>query len=181
LAAPHGIDLGPLEPRMPDVLRTPSGRIELAPPAIVADVARLEAVLHEPVPALVLVGRRDLRSNNSWMHNVEVLVKGKPRCTLHINPDDAARVGVADGGDVRVCSRVGEIVARAEVTDRVAPGVVSLPHGWGHDLPDAELSVARAYAGVNTNLLTDGAVLDPLSGTVALNGIPVTVERPEGS
>ena len=109
------------------------------------------------------------------MHNIEVLVKGRPRCTLQIHPDDAAGLGVVDGGAARVTSRVGEVVAPVEVTDAVMPGVVSLPHGWGHDLPGSRLDIARQHAGVNSNVLTDPTVLDPLSGTAVLNGIPVDV------
>jgi anaerobic selenocysteine-containing dehydrogenase len=179
VAAPHGIDKGALEPRLPEVLRTPTGRIELAPDAIVADVDRLRQRLSASVldadRPLVLVGRRDLRSNNSWMHNVDVLVKGRPRCTLHVHPADADRLGLSDGGAAKVASRVGVVVAPVEITDAIAEGVVSLPHGWGHDLPGVELAVATRHAGVNSNLLTDEEVLDPLSGTAALNGIPVTV------
>jgi anaerobic selenocysteine-containing dehydrogenase len=121
------------------------------------------------------VGRRDLRSNNSWMHNIEVLVKGKPRCTLHVHPDDASRLGLADGGHARVTSRVGTVDAPVVVTDEVRPGVVSLPHGWGHDRPDTRLRVAAERAGVNSNVLADHEAMDPLSGTSVLNGIPVTV------
>ena len=122
---------------------------------------------------LVLVGRRDLRSNNSWMHNVEVLVKGKPRCTLHMNPLDAGRLGLADGDAAMVTSRVGQVRAPVEVTDDIRAGVVSLPHGWGHDAPGARLGVAGRHAGVNVNLLADDAEVDPLSGNAVLNGIPV--------
>jgi anaerobic selenocysteine-containing dehydrogenase len=110
------------------------------------------------------------------MHNVEVLVKGKPRCTLHVHPDDAVRLELADGGAARVRSRVGEVEIPVEVTDGIMPGVVSIPHGWGHDHDGVEMAVAARYAGVNTNLLADGAVVDPLSGNAVLNGIPVTVE-----
>ncbi len=173
VAAPHGIDLGPLQPRMPDGLRTPSGMIEIAPEPILDDLPRMEAAAHRPRDGVVLVGRRDLRSNNSWMHNVEVLVKGKPRCVLHVNPDDAVAIGLADGGLAKVTSRVGAVVVPVEVTDGIRPGVVSLPHGWGHDLPGAELDVAARYAGVNSNLLTDDHAVDALSGTAVLNGIPV--------
>ncbi len=176
-AHPHGIDLGPLQPRLPEVLRTPSGKIELAPPAIVADVERLRAALDRTDGRMVLVGRRHLRSNNSWMHNLDVLVKGKPTCTLQLNPTDAARLGIGDGETARVASRVGSVAAPVEVTDAIMPGVVSLPHGWGHDQPDVGLRVARAHAGVNSNLLADETAFDPLSGNAVLNGIPVTVER----
>jgi anaerobic selenocysteine-containing dehydrogenase len=175
LANPHGVDLGPLEPRLPDVLRTPSGMVELAPEPIVADVARLREALDAPTGGMTLVGRRDLRSNNSWMHNVEVLVKGKPRCTLHVHPDDAARLGLADGAPAEVASRTGKVTVPVEVTDAIRPGVVSIPHGWGHDLDGVELGVARRHAGVNSNLLADDELIDPLSGNAVLNGIPVEV------
>ena len=173
---PHGVDLGALAPRIPEVLRTPTGKIELAPPAIVADVTRLEAGLGHAAEALVLVGRRTLRSNNSWMHNLDVLVKGRPSCTLHVHPDDARRFGLADGGVARVRSRVGALDIPVEVTDGIMPGVVSIPHGWGHDDPGIGLEVAAAHAGANSNLLADEVALDPLSGNAVLNGIPVSVE-----
>jgi anaerobic selenocysteine-containing dehydrogenase len=177
LANPHGVDLGPLVPRLPGVLRTPSGKVELAPEPIVADVARLRAALDRRVDdgALVLVGRRQLRSNNSWMHNINVLVKGKPRCTLHVHPDDADRLGLVDGGVAKISSRVGQLVVPVEVTDGIMPGVVSIPHGWGHDLPGVQLAVAAQHAGVNSNVLADELLVDALSGNAVLNGIPVTV------
>ena len=173
---PHGVDFGALQPRLPEVLRTPSGKIELNHPVLMADLARLEAA----VPALaeqpmVLVGRRHLRSNNSWMHNIEVLVKGAPRCTLHVHPDDAVRLGLVDGGVARVTSRVGEVDASVEVTDAIRPGVVSLPHGWGHGQPGTRMRVAAERPGVNSNILADHEAMDPLSGTSVLNGIPVQV------
>ena len=176
-ANPHGIDFGALESRLPDVLRTPSGNIELAPEIVLADVARLRAALdaHDD-DGIVLVGRRQLRSNNSWMHNLPVLVKGKPRCTLHVHPDDATRIGLVDGGDAKVESRTGALVVPVEVTDAIRPGVVSIPHGWGHDLPGVQLAVAgTTAAGVNSNLLADETLFDPISGNAVLNGIPVTV------
>jgi anaerobic selenocysteine-containing dehydrogenase len=172
---PHGVDLGPLEPRLPDVLRTPSGMVELAPEPLAADVDRLRAALADPVGGMRLIGRRDLRSNNSWMHNVEVLVKGRPRCTLHVHPDDASRLGLLDGEPASVTSRAGSVTIPAEVTEAIRPGVVSIPHGWGHDMPGVELSVARRYAGVNSNLLSDEDLVDPVSGNAVLNGIPVEV------
>jgi len=172
---PHGVDLGALEPRLPEVLRTPSGLVELDIDVLLADLDRLAESLDAPVPEAVLVGRRDLRSNNSWMHNVEVLVKGKPRCTLHVHPDDAARWGLVDGGTATVHGRVGDLEAPVEITDGIRPGVVSLPHGWGHDLDGARLGVARRHAGVNANLLADELLVDPVSGNAVLNGIPVTV------
>ncbi len=178
----HGVDFGALEPRLPEILRTPSGRIELANPALVADVPRLLESMHRQGLAvgdnsrpMMLVGRRHLRSNNSWMHNIEVLVKGKPRCTIQIHPDDAADLGISNGGYARVTSRVGAVEAPVEVTDAIRPGVVSLPHGWGHAMVGSRLRVAAERAGVNSNILTDHTAMDPLSGTSVLNGIPVAV------
>jgi len=175
-AEPHGIDFGALEPRVTDVLRTASGTIEVASDAIRADAADLAASLDDTVDdGLVLVGRRHVRSNNSWMHNLEVLVKGRPRCTLQMHPGDATRLGLSDGMDATVTSRVGTLVAPVEITDDIRPGVVSLPHGWGHDADGIRLEVAERYAGVNSNTLTDGSVLDPLSGNATLNAIPVEI------
>lgn len=176
----HGVDLGALSPRVPDVLRTPSGRIELAPEPIAADVDRLRVALDERGAengngAMVLVGRRQLRSNNSWMHNVPRLVSGPARCTAHVHPDDAERLGLADGLPARVSSRAGSIEVPVEVTDAVMPGVVSIPHGWGHDAEGVELSVAREHSGVNSNRLADETLIDPLSGNAVLNGIPIEV------
>jgi anaerobic selenocysteine-containing dehydrogenase len=172
---PHGIDLGPLEPRLPALLGTPSGTIELFAGPFAEELERLAGRLGEDPPELVLVGRRQLRSNNSWMHNLEVLVKGRPRCTLHVHPDDATRLGVRDGGRARVRSRVGELIAPVEVSDTMRPGVVSLPHGWGHDRPGIRMAVAERHAGVNSNILTDPSRIDPLSGNAVLNGIPVEI------
>jgi anaerobic selenocysteine-containing dehydrogenase len=173
---PHGIDLGPLEPRIPECLRTPSGMIELAPEPIVADTERLRASLaaHRD-GSFVLVGRRDLRSNNSWMHNVDVLVKGKERCTVHVHPDDASRTGIVDGAAVIVASDSGRVELPAEVTDAIMPGVVSIPHGWGHDATGAQMQVAAKRPGVNSNVLSGTDRFDPLLGNAVLNGIPVTL------
>jgi anaerobic selenocysteine-containing dehydrogenase len=178
-ANPHGVDLGPLMPRIPEVLRTPSGKIELAPEPLVADTDRLRSALaRKRNGELVLIGRRDLRSNNSWMHNLDILVKGKPRCTMHIHPDDAHRLGLTDGEPARVRSRTGEIEVPVEVTDAVMPGVVSIPHGWGHGAPGMAMKVAAENAGVNSNLVADAELFDPVSGNAVLNGIPVEVARP---
>jgi anaerobic selenocysteine-containing dehydrogenase len=178
-AHPHGIDFGPLQPRIPEVLRTATGMIELAPEICAGDVVRLQAALDRPPAneggALVLVGRRDLRSNNSWMHNLQVLVKGKPRCTIHVHPDDAARLGFGDGVDVRVSSPAGQIVLPAEVTDAVMPGVVSIPHGWGHDVEGTKMATATKNAGANFNILAGSDSFDPLSGNAAFSGIRVEV------
>jgi anaerobic selenocysteine-containing dehydrogenase len=175
-AAPHGVDLGPLAPRLPEALRTPSGTIELAPEPLVADVERLRTALERPRNGgLVLVGRRHLRSNNSWMHNVEMLVRGPERCTLHVHPDDAARLGLEDGAPARVSGRSGEVSLPVEVTDGVMRGVVSIPHGWGHDADGARLRVAAGHAGANANALGDDQLVDAVSGNAVLNGIPVEV------
>jgi anaerobic selenocysteine-containing dehydrogenase len=175
IANPHGIDLGPLEPRLPGVLRTPTGMIELAPEPIMADVPRLRgAMSRNSNGGMVLIGRRHVRSNNSWMHNINVLVKGKPRCTLQVHPDDASRLGL--GAHANVASRAGAVVAAVEITDAVMPGVVSLPHGWGQNVEGAQLGVASAVVdSVNFNVLADETLFDPISGNAVLNGIPVTV------
>ncbi|MFH8889888.1 molybdopterin-dependent oxidoreductase [Streptomyces sp. NPDC017949] len=173
LAHPHGIDLGPLRPRLPGVLRTRSGRIELLPDPIAAELPRLRAALAERPAALVLVGRRHLRANNSWLHNVPALTGGSNRCTLQVHPEDAARHGLTDGGRARISSDGGSLDVPVEVTDTVRAGVVSLPHGWGHDRPGTRLAVAAADPGANVNQLLDGTRLDPLSGTAVLNAFPV--------
>ncbi|MEV5570455.1 molybdopterin oxidoreductase family protein [Spirillospora sp. NPDC052269] len=172
---PHGVDLGPLKPRLDEVLCTASGRVELCPPAFAADIDRLAAALDAPRPDLVLIGRRQLRSNNSWLHNVPELLGGSNTCTLHLNPADAERLGIAEGARVRVTSRTGAVEAVASPTDTVMPGVVSLPHGWGHDLPGTRTRVAAARPGVNVNAITDDRLIDPLSGNAAFNGVPVTL------
>jgi len=174
-AAPAGIDLGPLQPRIPEVLRTPSGRIELAPPMLLADLARARADLDRPAPELALVGRRDVRSNNSWMHNLPVLAKGPERCTLLMHPDDAARRGLATGDIAAVRAAGRELRAPVVLDAGLRPGVVSLPHGWGHDLPGAALRVAAQRPGANLNLLLDENRRDPLSGTAVLSGVAVDV------
>ena len=174
--APHGIDLGALEPRMPEVLRTPSGKIELAPQLLLDDLSRLEALLDSPASGgLRLVGRRHVRSNNSWMHNLPILAKGPERCTLQINPEDAAALGISAGGEAEVTARSGSVRARVEITTDIRRGVVSLPHGWGHDEPGTRMQVAAERPGVNSNFLADEVAMDPLSGTSVLNGIPVEV------
>jgi anaerobic selenocysteine-containing dehydrogenase len=186
---PHGIDLGPLEPRLEEVLWTVSGRIELCPPTFAADVDRLRAELDSARPdgtgaegagaegaGFLLIGRRHLRSNNSWLHNVPELVGGSNRCTLQLNPADAERLGVAAGEVVRIVSRVGALTATAEPTSEIMPGVVSLPHGWGHDRPGTRIRVAQDNAGVNVNVVTDEQEIDPLSGNAVFNGVPVRVE-----
>ncbi|MET9954709.1 molybdopterin oxidoreductase family protein [Streptomyces sp. NPDC006339] len=176
-AAPNGIDLGPLQPRLPGLLKTRSGRIELLPAPIAADLPRLRAALGSAADpgTLRLVGRRHLRSNNSWLHNIPALGGGSNRCTLQIHPEDAARLGLEAGAAARVKGEGGELEAEVEITDTVRPGVVSLPHGWGHDRPGTRLGVASRRPGVNVNQLLDGSRLDPLSGTAVLNGFPVHI------
>jgi anaerobic selenocysteine-containing dehydrogenase len=173
LAHPHGIDLGPLRPRLPQPLKTRSGKIELLPQPIADDLPRLRRAAAERPAGLVLVGRRHLRSNNSWMHNVPALTGGTNRCTVQVHPEDAERLGLRDGEPVRVKGAGGEVTAPAEVTDGVRRGVVSIPHGWGHDRPGTRLSHASTDPGVNVNQLLDGSLLDPLSGNAVLNGVPV--------
>ena len=173
--SPHGVDLGPLQPRIPEILRTPSGKVELAPPELVADVSRLKDARGRSNGHMVLVGRRQLRSNNSWMHNLEPLVKGKDRCTAHVHPQDAERLGLSDGGTAVLRSAAGAIEAPVEVTDAVMKGVVSVPHGWGHDEEGVRMAVASAHPGVNSNVLADESVVERVSGNAVLNGIPIEV------
>ena len=155
------------------MLKTPSGKVELAPAPLVADVARLSASLTRGVDGFVFIGRPHLRSNNSWMHNVPALAGGSNRCTLRIHPADAAELGVTDRA--RIKGPGGELEAPVELTDAIRRGVVSLPHGWGHDRGGTKQAVAAGAPGVNVNQLNDGASLDPLSGTAVLNGIPVQI------
>jgi anaerobic selenocysteine-containing dehydrogenase len=173
---PHGIHLGPLIPRLRGMLRTASNRVELAPPAFVREVEALESTLASKVPALVLVGRRHLRSNNSWLHNSQRLVKGPARCTLLVHPDDARRHGVGDGERARVTSNRGSLEATVAVSDEMMPGVVSLPHGWGHDRSGTRMGVAQANAGVSINDITDEQRLDRLTGNAAFSAVPVAIE-----
>ena len=170
----HGIDLGPLKPRLPEVLRTPSGRVELAPEPLVSDLDRVFEGLDDE-PPLVVVGRRQVRSSNSWLHNVPSLMRGSDRCTLQLHPDDAAAHALADGDRCEIASDAGAIEATVEVTDAVRRGVVSLPHGWGHDGPGLQLRVATRHPGANLNALTGPAGLDEPSGTAALSGVTVRI------
>lgn len=174
-ANPNGIDFGPMVPQLPDLLATSDKKIRLAPQYLLDDLPRLAARMERPAEPLVLVSRRHLRSNNTWLHNVPALMKGKDRCTLLIHPDDAARCGIADGDVVTVKSEAGEIKVPVEVTDSIKPGVVSMPHGWGHGKPGTRLSVANNSPGANTNVLSPPTFIDEPSGNGALNGIPVTI------
>ena len=177
-ANPHGIDLGPLVPRLSKLLATPSRAIELAPPTFVTALARLASTLDD-APAkeggLLLIGRRTLRSNNSWMHNSHRLVKGRGRCTLLMHPADAKTRGLASGAQVELRSRVGSVEVALEISDELMPGTVSLPHGWGHHREGTTMGVAAAHAGVSANDVTDDTLVDRLSGASAVNGVPVQV------
>ncbi len=176
--SPHGIDLGPLRPQLPARLCTRGKRLQLAPEIFLRDLQRLEARLAQPAQeGLVLIGRRALRSNNSWMHNSLRLVKGPPGCVLLMHPEDAAARGLQAGERARVASRVGSIEAPVGVTEDLARGVVSLPHGWGHTRDGASLGVAAAHAGASLNDLTDEQSVDALSGNAVFNGVPVTVAK----
>jgi anaerobic selenocysteine-containing dehydrogenase len=172
---PHGVDFGPMVPKIDSILRTASGHVELAHDNILGDIPRLLARITTPYDGLVLIGRRHVRSNNSWMHNVNVLVKGRDRCTLIVHPEDAEALALKNGATARVTSEAGSVEAVVEISDEIRPGVVSLPHGWGHDRPGTRLSIAREHAGTNTNLLAPGHLLDVPSGNAAVNGIPVEV------
>ncbi len=177
-SAPHGIDLGPLQPALPARLRTADRRLQLAPARLVDDIARLEASLDDNVAVtdtLSLIGRRALRSNNSWMHNSERLVRGRNRCTLQIHPSDAAARTLIEGDSVRVASRVGSVIVPVEITNSVMPGVVSLPHGWGHGKRGTRLTIANTHAGVSINDLTDDQRIDMLTGNAGFSGVPVQV------
>ena len=173
-ARPHGVDLGPLRPRVPAVLRTADRKVQLAPALILGELETLaESLARTPEPGLVLVGRRQLRSNNSWMHQSPRLIKGKPRCTLLVHPDDADAHGLAEGETVELRSRVGRIHVVVERSSTIMPGVVSLPHGFGHHRPDTQVSIASAHAGVSINDLTDDGRIDGPSGNAAFSGLPV--------
>jgi len=175
---PHGIDFGPATDRFPGGIRTPSAKIELWPTPIAPELERFStsAVMNpEATDGLVLIGRRHLRSCNTWLHNVNVLIKGKERCTLQVHPDDASTLGLDDGSHATITSQVGTVTAPVQVTDEIMAGVVSLPFGWGYDEPGIEMHTARTRPGVNSNVLTDDATIDPLSGNAVLNGIPVAV------
>ena len=172
---PNGINFGPMIPQVPEILGTTDKKIRLAPQYLLDDLPRLAARLTREPDDLVLVSRRHLRSNNSWLHNVSALMKGRDRCTLLMHPDDAASRGVAAGDTVCVVSVAGQIEVPVELTDAIMPGVVSMPHGWGHGKAGTRMAVANGSPGVNTNILSPPTFLDEPSGNGALNGIPVTV------
>ena len=171
-----GIDLGALQPRIPEMLRTPSGKVELAPPSLLQDLQRAVQDLRGLAPDLVIIGRRDVRTNNSWMHNLPVLAKGPMRCTALVHPVDAQRLGLQDGTLANIRSAGGQVQAQVHVTQDMMPGVVSLPHGWGHDAPGAQLRVAAERPGANINALFDDHLRDPLSGNAVLGGVAISMQ-----
>ena len=174
-AAPAGLDLGPLQPRLPELLRTPSGQVELAPPELLAEGPALAAALNAQSPAMVVIGRRHLRNNNSWMHNLPTLAKGPDRCTLMLHPEDAARHGLRDGAIAVIASASGQVQAPVEISTAMRPGVASLPHGFGHGGEGVQLRVAQRQPGANLNALLPMGDRDPLSGTAVLSGVAVTL------
>ena len=174
--ATGGIDLGPLQPRIPEMLRTPSGKVELAPPSLLQDLQRAVKDLRGLAPDFVIIGRRDVRTNNSWMHNLPVLAKGPMRCTALVHPIDAQRLGLQDGAMADIRTAVGHVQAQVQVTADMMPGVVSLPHGWGHDAPGAQMRIAAERPGANLNALLDDQRRDPLSGNAVLGGVVITMQ-----
>lgn len=178
-AHPHGIDLGPMQPCLPERLSTHGNTINLVPPLFMKDISRLQKLLDDrsklAPDAFMLIGRRHIRSNNSWMHNSPRLVKGKNRCTAHIHPDDAHRLGIRDGEPVIISSKVGEIEIPAQITADIMPSVISIPHGWGHHRSGSQLTVAQDVAGVSVNDITDDQSVDALTGVAAFSGQLVTV------
>lgn len=179
---PHGVDLGSLQSALPDRLYTPNKRIKLAPASFLKDMPRLRKRMEELGAGqndgeLLLIGRRDVRSNNSWMHNSHRLTKGKNRCTLIMHPQDASARQLKEGDTAEVQSRVGSISILVEISDEIMSGVVSVPHGWGHRYPDMQMNIASKRPGVSVNTITDDSFVDRLSGTSALNGVPVAVSK----
>jgi anaerobic selenocysteine-containing dehydrogenase len=172
---PHGLDLGALQPNLASRLKTANKRVQAAPEVILADLARFAAVALPDADELLLIGRRHVRSNNSWMHNYHRLVKGKPRHQLLMHPADLARRGLVNGQQVSVTSRVGVIEVEVVESLDMMPGVVSLPHGWGHGRAGVRMGIAQSQPGASANDLTDERSMDALSGNAVLNGVPVQV------
>lgn len=176
-AHPHGLDLGPLQSRIEQILRTRDKKVHLAPKAFVAELPRLRDSLERATSGdeLMLIGRRQLRSNNSWLHNEPRLVKGRPRCTLLLHPHDARRLGLVDGALATVTSAAGSVTFPVEISDEMMPGVASAPHGWGHDRTGTRTRVASAHAGTSVNDVTDDQLIDRLSGNAAFSSLRVRV------
>ncbi|WP_435979705.1 molybdopterin oxidoreductase family protein [Psychrobacter sp. DM4] len=174
---PHGMDLGPLKRMLPQAIKHKDKQIALNVDFYQADLARVQEMMaNYDAEQILLIGRRHVRSNNSWLHNSQRLVKGKPRCTLMLHPDTAKDYGIEDGQDVQVTSRVGCVTIVAEVTDELMAGVVSIPHGWGHGRSGVKQKIAQAHAGVSVNDLTDDTLIDELCGNAAVNGVPVQLK-----
>ena len=177
---PHGLDLGPLKRMLPKALKHKDKQIHLNIDFYQADLARVREMMQDyDDKQVLLIGRRHVRSNNSWLHNSYRLVKGKPRCTLMLHPETAKEYGIEDGQNVKVTSRVGSVMIVAEVTNELMPRVVSIPHGWGHGRKGVKQKIAQAHAGVSVNDLTDDTLIDQLSGNAAVNGVPVQLEAIE--
>jgi anaerobic selenocysteine-containing dehydrogenase len=176
---PHGLDLGPLKPCIEERIITPRKKIDVLPEIYIDEIRKVQNEKPLSNGQLGLIGRRHLRSNNSWMHNSHRLVKGPKRCTVLIHPYDAEKRGITNGNIVKVQSRVGEVEIPAEVTKTIAKGVISIPHGWGHGREGVQLSVAKEHAGVSLNDLTDEMLVEELTGVTVLSAIPVTVSLPE--
>jgi anaerobic selenocysteine-containing dehydrogenase len=177
-ASPHGVDLGPLEPGVARRVLHRDKKVRVAPEPVLTALADLAAAMDAPAPALVLVGRRELRTCNSWMHNVPSLVSGRERCVLYVHPADAERAGVQTGAVAMLESRVHRGPIRVQVTDDIAPGVVSLPHGWGHAEAAPWQRVAGAHPGTSANDWTDDGDVEGLVGQSVLNGVPVRLMAP---
>ncbi len=177
---PHGLDLGTLKRMLPQAIKHKDKQIHLNIDFYQADLARVQTMMQDyDDKQILLIGRRHVRSNNSWLHNSYRLVKGKPRCTLMLHPETAKEYGIEDGQNVKVTSRVGSVMIVAEVTDELMPRVVSIPHGWGHGRKGVRQKIAQAHAGVSVNDLTDDTLIDQLSGNAAVNGVPVQLQAIE--
>ena len=181
-ATPHGIDLGPLQPALPEAIFHGDKKIPLEFDYFMGDLPRVERHFFSPEAvnnnaSLLLIGRRHLKTNNSWLHNSPRMHKGSNRCSAQIHPTDAKAYAIEDGDDIVVTSRVGQVTVEAEVTDKIMPGVISIPHGWGHDKNGVSWQVASQNAGANVNALTDEMAVDELSGNAVLNGVPVSIAR----
>ncbi len=177
MESPHGLDLGALKPQLPGRLSHENKRINLAPELLLNDLNRLQASANKSGEGYLLIGKRHLRDNNSWMHNSEQLQKGKNRCILLINPKDAKKEGLADKEVVRVKSRVGEVKINVEISDEMMPGVLAMPHGYGHNKKGIKMEVAQKNAGVSVNDLTDDLVIDELTGNSAFSNVYVTLHK----
>jgi anaerobic selenocysteine-containing dehydrogenase len=177
--AVHGVDLEALKPQFPERLVSENKQIDLCPKLLTDDLVRVEKNFEEisnEKTDFLLIGRRHLRDNNSWMHNSERLMKGRNRCTLQMNPEDAKVLQLIDKQSISVKSRVGEVQLPLEITNDMMPGVVCMPHGYGHGKKGVQLDIANKHAGVSINDLTDDLVIDELTGNAAFSNVKVTVK-----